>query len=163
MRALYPRATVVILNQANHVLLIKYKRSDEWQLPGHWLNAETNPTNVLIPNVSQRLGLNIHHLEFKGVHSGTQAFHCVFTARAEGNPNPALGDVREAVWWDVQAPLDCQPHVAACIATAGYTYSPTPSLTQNDLRETTPNKWEPTGRTIGALIKGIVKQILGFQ
>ena len=163
MGALYPRATVVILNQDNHVLLIKYDPSDEWQLPGHWLNDETNPTHILIANVSQRLGLNIHHAEFKGVHSGTSAFHCIFTAHAEGNPNPALANFREFVWWDVQAPLDYQPHVPACLATSGYTHTPPPSLTQNDPHKADPDRWEPAGRSIGAFLKGIVKQLMGFQ
>lgn len=54
MRPLYPRATVVILNRDNHVLLIKYDPSDEWQLPRHWLNDETSPTHILIAHVSQR-------------------------------------------------------------------------------------------------------------
>ena len=162
MIALYPRATVVILNQANHVLVIKYDSSDEWQLPGHWLNAETDPAHVLIPNVFRRLGLNIRDLQFRGVHSGHSAFHCVFTAYAEGSPNTAQGDVQEAVWWDVQAPLECQPHVAACLAVAGYAYAAGSSSTQNASDKSIPDKWEPRGRSIGALLKGILKQMIGF-
>ena len=62
MRALYPRATVVIRDRSNNVLLVKYRHSDEWELPGRRLNADTDPTHVLISTISQRVGLNIHDL-----------------------------------------------------------------------------------------------------
>lgn len=154
MRPLYPRATVVIHNHANDVLLIKYGHSRDWELPGRRLNADADPIHILVSTISQRLGLNITQLEFQGVHSGNQWFHCVFTARADGTPKPTLADIREAIWWDVQTPLECQPHVPACLAIANYTHH----LSKNN-----PESWEPRGRSLGAFLKGVLKQMTGID
>ena len=162
-RALYPRATVVLRDRSNNVLLVKYRHSDEWELPGRRLNADTDPTHVLISTVSQRVGLNIHDLEFRGVHSGHAWFHCVFTARADGVPKPGLADVQDAVWWDVQAPLKCQPHVAACLAVTGYPHNSVPCLSENDPGESAVSKWEPRGRSVGVFLKEVLRQLVRFH
>lgn len=163
MRALYPRATVVIRDRSNNVLLVKYRHSDGWELPGRRLNADTDPTYVLISTVAQRVGLNIDDLEFRGVHSGNRWFHCVFIARADGAPKPGLSDVREAVWWDVRAPLKCDPHVAACLAVTGYPHGSDASLSENDPEESAASKWGPPGRSVGVFLREVLRQLVRFH
>ena len=163
MRALYPRATVMIRDRSDNVLLVKYRHSDGWELPGRRLNANTDPTYVLISTVSQRVGLDISDLEFRGVHSGDRWFHCVFVARADGAPKSGLADVREAVWWDVRAPLKCHPHVAACLAVTGYPHSSARRVSENDPDESAARKWGPPGRSVGVFLREVLRQLIRFQ
>ncbi len=156
MRALYPRATVVIHDRSNRVLLIKHRHLDAWELPGRRLIADADPTHVLKSTIARRVGLNIDDLVFRGVHSGHQSFHCVFTARADGQPKPELADVERAVWWDVEVPLECQPHVAACLAVAGHAHSSEPHLPENNPTDTAFSKSKTLGQSVGVFLKAAV-------
>lgn len=162
MHALYPRATVVIHDRSNNVLLIKYSHLDEWELPGRRLNADTDPTHVLTSTIARRVGLNINDLVFRGVHSGHEWFHCVFTARADGQPKPGLAHVQDAVWWDVRAPLECQPHVAACLAVAGYTHNAIPCLPENNPSDSDASKSGLHGRSVGVFLREAVRYFVRF-
>ena len=115
--AKYARATVVVLNDDGHVLLVKHKKERSWALPGGRIMAGEDPAKGAALEIAEETGLQVHGLQRAGFYSGTVAAHDVFVAMASGTPRPNRQELQDAVWWDGRD-LDTQSHVAAILAVA---------------------------------------------
>ena len=115
--AKYARATVVVLNDDGHVLLVKHNRERSWALPGGQIMAGEDPAKRAALEIAEETGLQVHGLQRAGFYSGTVAAHDVFVAMASGSPRPNRRELQDAVWWDGRD-LDTQTHVAAILAIA---------------------------------------------
>ena len=110
-KSLYARATAVVLNSQDHVLMVRHRGQTEWALPGGQIETGEDPARRAVIEVAQETGLGITSLTYIGQHEGARAAHEIFLAEADGNPRPDLKEVEEAAWWYPTTPLDVQPHV----------------------------------------------------
>ena len=117
-RLLYSRATVVVVNDEGHVLIVKHNRQHQWALPGGQIKAAEEPSRRAVLEVAEETGLLIRDPEFVGRYAGTVASHQIFLAHAQGTPVPNHQEVQDAIWWDCKARLDMQQHVTAILAIA---------------------------------------------
>ena len=115
-KSLYGRATVVVVNQEGHVLLVKHNRQHEWALPGGQLLAAEEPSRRAVLEVAEETGLSIREPTFVERYAGSVASHEVFLASAQGTPVPNRREIADAIWWDRKARLDVQQHVSAILA-----------------------------------------------
>ena len=115
---LYTRATVVVVNQEGHVLIVKHNRQRDWALPGGQIRAAEEPSRRAVLEVAEETGLAIRDVEFVGRYAGSVASHQVFVAKAQGSPVPNRRELQEAIWWDRKSRLDVQQHVSAILAIA---------------------------------------------
>ena len=115
--AKYARATVVVLNDDGHILLVKHNKESSWALPGGRIMAGEDPAKRAELEIAEETGLQVSGLQRAGFYNGTVASHNVFVARATGTPRPNRRELQDAVWWDGRD-LATQTHVAAIVAVA---------------------------------------------
>ena len=115
-KSLYGRATVVVVNDEGHILLVKHNRQHEWALPGGRLQAAEEPSRRAVLQVAEETGLAIREPTFVGRYAGSVASHEIFLASAHGTPVPNRREITDAIWWDPKARLDVQQHVNAILA-----------------------------------------------
>ena len=116
---LYTRATVIVVNQEGHILLVRHNRQRDWALPGGQIRAAEEPSRRAVLEVAEETGLAIRDVEFVGRYAGSVAAHLIFVAQAHGMPVPNRQELQEAIWWDRKSRLDVQQHVSALLAIAG--------------------------------------------
>ena len=132
--ARYARATVVVLNDDGHVLLVKHKKESSWALPGGRIMAGEDPAKRAELEIAEETGLQVHNLQRAGFYTGTVAAHDVFVAKASGTPRPNRRELQDAVWWDGRD-LATQTHVAAILAVARMNAPQESRLSRNSLLE----------------------------
>ena len=126
----YSRATAVVLNSKNEVLLVRHRRQNEWALPGGQVRAGEDPASRVVIEVAEETGIRINQPRFIGRYAGSVASHEIYLAHSEGAPRPHHSEIQEALWWDRSPSIRVQRHVNAILA-----------LTQNesgDLRSSQP-------------------------
>lgn len=67
------RATVIILNKDNEVLLVKY-RNGTWGVPGGLMELEESVEEAAQREIKEEIGIEVHNLSLLGVYSGKQLF-----------------------------------------------------------------------------------------
>lgn len=126
----YSRATAVVLNNKNEVLLVRHRRQNEWALPGGQVRAGEDPASRVVIEVAEETGIRINQPRFIGRYAGSVASHEIYLAHSEGAPRPHHSEIQEALWWDRSPSIQVQRHVNAILA-----------LTQNeagDIRSSQP-------------------------
>ena len=118
-KMLYGRATAVVVNPQDEVLLVKHNRQDTWSLPGGQLKAAEDPARRAVLEVAEETGLTLKDPRHAGRYAGSVASHEVFIGKAKGEPRPNRRELQDAVWWDGKRPLNVQQHVTAILALVG--------------------------------------------
>ena len=118
-KTLYMRATAVVVNENNEVLLVKHNGQNEWSLPGGRMVAGEAPERRALLEVAEETGLHITQPSHVGRYAGSVASHEICLAQSSGEPRPNHREVQDAVWWDRNRPLQVQQHVSAILATVG--------------------------------------------
>ena len=113
------RATAVVFNANEEVLLVKHYGENEWALPGGRLIAAEEPERRAVIEVAQETGLQLKDVQFAGRYAGTVASHEIFVGMAQGEPRPDLHEIQDATWWDRSRPLVVQQHVNSILALVG--------------------------------------------
>ena len=128
-RTLYLRATVIVFNQDDEVLLVKRNGQNEWALPGgDVVDAEDTERSLIeVEGLEEEIGEQMTQIvmEDTGVHTtqmlhagrytDTAAIHEVYLAPGSGEPRPDHREIQDAIWWDRIRPLQVQPHVNAIL------------------------------------------------
>ena len=115
----YVRATAVVFNSDNEVLLVKHNRQNEWALPGGMVNAAEDPMMRAVVEVAEETGLQVANATHVGRYAGNVASHEVFIAQADRvEPRPNPQEIQDAMWWDGRRPIRTQAHVDAILAIA---------------------------------------------
>ena len=114
----YSRATAVVLNNKNEVLLVRHSRQNEWALPGGQVRAGEDPASRVVIEVAEETGILIKQPRFIGRHAGSVASHEIYLAHSEGVPRPDNSEIQEALWWDGTPSIRVQRHVDAILAIA---------------------------------------------
>ena len=110
-RTPYMRATAVVLNPDNDVLLVQHNGQDDWALPGGRIVVGEDPAHRAAIEVEEETGIHITHPMRVGHHAGTTAAHEIYVAQGSGEPRPNHREIQDAIWWDGVRPLRIQPHV----------------------------------------------------
>ena len=111
---LQPRATVVVINQ-DRVLLVKREGETRWALPGGRIAEAETPIERAAQSVTRATGLRITSLQFLGRYEGRVSDNQVFLAETEGELQPNLQYIQDAIWWGGQEELPLQDHVNAIL------------------------------------------------
>ena len=111
----YKRATAVVFNQDNEVLLVKHLGQDPWALPGGSVTDGEDPAQRAVTEVADETGVRITDPEHVGRYAGTVASHEIYLAEGSGEPSPDRREIQDAIWWDLVQPLQVQPHVGAIL------------------------------------------------
>ena len=114
-RTPYTRATAVVFSQDNEVLLVKHHGQDDWALPGGRVVDGEDPAQRAATEVAEETGVHISDPEHVGRYAGTVASHEIYLARGSGEPSPDDREIQDATWWDLDQPLQVQPHVNAIL------------------------------------------------
>ena len=115
-RTLYLRATAVVFNQDDDLLLVKHNGERAWALPGGRVEDEEDPDERVVIEVEEETGVNIGDpLMHVGRYAGTVAVHEVYLAPGSGEPRPDHREIQDTIWWDRVSPLQVQPHVDAIL------------------------------------------------
>lgn len=112
----YSRATAVVLNSKNEVLLVRHRRQNEWALPGGQVRAGEDPASRVVIEVAEETGIRITQPRFIGRHAGSVASHEIYLAHSDGVPRPDNSEIQEALWWDGTPSIRVQRHVDAILA-----------------------------------------------
>ena len=128
----YARATVVVLNDDGHILIVKYIKENSWALPGGRIMVGEDPARRAALDIAEETSLQVHSLQRAGFYTGRVAVHDVFVAKASGTPRPNRRELQDAVWWDGRD-LDTQTHVAAILAVVRMNAPQEGGLSRNSL------------------------------
>ena len=112
----YSRATAVVLNNKNEVLLVRHSRQNEWALPGGQVRAGEDPASRVVIEVAEETGIRIKQPRFVGRYAGSVASHEIYLAHSEGMPRPHHSEIQDALWWDRSPSIRVQRHVNAILA-----------------------------------------------
>ena len=69
------RATAVVVNENNEVLLVKHNRQDTWSLPGGQMKAGEDPAHRAVLEVAEETGVALKEPRHAGRYAGTVAAH----------------------------------------------------------------------------------------
>ena len=109
------RATAVVLNPDNDVLLVQHNGQDDWALPGGRIIVGEDPAHRAAVEVEEETGIHITQPIRVGHHAGTAAAHEIYVAQGSGEPRSDHREIQGAIWWDGVRPLRMQPHVFAIL------------------------------------------------
>ena len=118
-KSLYMRATAVVLNPQQEVLLVKHNRESMWALPGGRMRAGEDLGQRAMLEVAEETGLIVKQPKYVGRYAGSVASHEIYLAQSIGEPRPNHKELQDAVWWDGVRPLQTQQHVSAILAIVG--------------------------------------------
>lgn len=109
------RATTIVHNQGNGLLLVKYHGESGWALPGGSIVAGEDPAECAAIEVEETAEVEITQPVFVTLYDGDVDYHQVFLAEGFGEPMPNHEEIEDAIWWDEVQPLPLQPHVTAIL------------------------------------------------
>ncbi len=109
------RATTIVHNQGNGLLLVKYHGETGWALPGGSILAGEDPAECAAIEVEETAGVEITQPVFVTLYDGDVDYHQVFLAEGFGEPMPNHEEIEDAIWWDEVQSLPLQPHVTAIL------------------------------------------------
>ena len=138
-RTPYTRATAVVFRQDNEVLLVKHRGQDDWALPGGRVTAGEDPVQRAATEVADETGVHITDPEHVGRYAGAVASHDIYLAKGSGEPSPDNREIQDAIWWDVDQPLQVQPHVNAILDIVGPIDVDTDNLAEDEEIEVRPD------------------------
>lgn len=96
-------SSFAIIVHHNHVLLVKARAKENWQLPGGRLEPGETPQQALLREVHEETGLEGHAVRMTGAYrraDGTVAR--VYEVRARGRLSKARGEIVDHRWVSIR-------------------------------------------------------------